>query len=69
MDKDLLTPESKANLRKGDFIVNTVNNDIVIVDESVDYGIISMAYKNQQDDVIIDREFVLGEKFIYNIGT
>ena len=47
MDKDLLTSESKANLRKGDFIVNTVNNDIVIVDESVDYGIISMAYKNQ----------------------
>lgn len=67
MDKDLLTPESKANLRKGDFIVNTVNNDIIIVDESVDYGIISMAYKNQQDDVIIAREFVLGEKFIYNM--
>ncbi len=29
MDKDLLTPESKANLRKGDFIINTVNGDIV----------------------------------------
>lgn len=69
MDKDLLTPESKAKLRKGDFIVNTINGDIVIVEEPVDWGILSIAYKDCQDDVIIDREFSLGKKFICNIGT
>lgn len=69
MDKDLLTPERKANLRKGDFIVNTVNSDIVIVDEPVDWGIISIAYKDSQDDVIIARYFSLCKKFICNIGT
>ena len=69
MDKNFLTPESKPNLRKGDFIVNTVNDDIVIVKEPVDFGIISKAYNNCQDSSIIAREFILGEKFICNIGT
>ena len=69
MDKDFLTPESKANLRKGDFMVNTVNDDIVIVDEPVDWGIISIAYRNSQDSSIIARVFSLTEKFICNIGT
>lgn len=69
MDKDLLTPESKANLRKGDFIVNTVNNDIVIVEQPSKWGIISIAYKNTQYNSIITREFILTEKFIHDIGT
>lgn len=69
MDKNFLTPESKANLRKGDFIVNTVNGDIVIVEEPVDWGILAIVYKHQQDNTIIDRMFYLDTKFICNIGT
>jgi hypothetical protein len=69
MDKNFLTPESKANLRKGDFIINTVNGDIVIVEEPVDWGILSIVYKHQQDNTIIDRMFYLDTKFICNIGT
>lgn len=69
MDKNFLTPESKPNLRKGDFIINTVNGDIVIVEEPVDWGILSIVYKHQEDNTIIARMFYLDTKFICNIGT
>lgn len=69
MNKDLLTSERKTNLRKGDFIVNTANGDIVIVEEPVDWGILSIAYKHQQDNTIIARMFYLDTKFICNIES